>query len=68
LLVGSILLVIVSHLTLLVLSVVFRYDFRLPNSVPRANNFFYSYVVLAELEERRVGSISGYRPSSLEEF
>jgi hypothetical protein len=29
---------------------------------------FYSYSVLAELEEGGVGSISGYRPSSLKEF
>jgi hypothetical protein len=29
---------------------------------------FYSYAVFAELEERRVGLILGYTPSSLEEF
>jgi hypothetical protein len=35
-----------------------------PNLVPRAS----SYVVLTELEERRVGSDLGYRLSSIEEF
>jgi hypothetical protein len=38
--------------------------FRFSNPVPMAD----SYVVLTELEERRVGSILGYRTSSIEEF
>jgi hypothetical protein len=39
-----------------------------PNLVLRANNFFYSYVVLAELEERHVASNLRHRPSSVKEF
>jgi hypothetical protein len=39
-----------------------------PNPVLRANNFFYSYAILDELEERGVGSISGYSPSSCDEY
>jgi hypothetical protein len=36
--------------------------------VPRVDRFFYSYAILAELVERHVESILGYRPSSLDEF
>jgi hypothetical protein len=39
-----------------------------PNPVLRADSFFYSYVVLAKLEEMNVRLISGYRLSSVEEF
>jgi hypothetical protein len=56
LLVDSILAAIVSHVTLLASIVIFRCDFRLSNSVLRAK-LFYSYVVLAELEERRDASV-----------
>jgi hypothetical protein len=68
LLVNSILAAIVSHVTLFASIVIFRYDSKLPNSVLRVNSFFYSYVILAELEERHVGSILGYRPSSYKKF
>jgi hypothetical protein len=37
-LLGSILIVIVSHVILFTLSVAFRYDFRLPNPVLRVNS------------------------------
>jgi hypothetical protein len=38
------------------------------NPDPTTEYFFYSYTVLAELEERGVGSILGYRPSFGKEF
>jgi hypothetical protein len=62
LLVGLILLAEISHVSLFALSVVFCCDFRLSNPV------LYSYAVLIEIEERRVGSILGYRVSSLKKF
>jgi hypothetical protein len=50
---------------LLVLICVFA---AVPNPVSRADSFFYSYAVLAKLEEMDVSLILGYRPSSIEEF
>jgi hypothetical protein len=50
------------------LSASIRVSDAVSNLVLRADNFFYSYTVLDELEERNAGSISGYRTSSLEEF
>jgi hypothetical protein len=45
-----------------------RVSIAVPNPVPRADSFFYSYAVLAELEERDVESILRYMPSSVNEF
>jgi hypothetical protein len=43
-------------------------DLRFSNPVPRGSKLFYSYMVMTDLEERRVGSELGYRPSSHREF
>jgi hypothetical protein len=44
-----------------------RVSAMVPNPVPRADNLAIA-AVLAELEERGVESILGYRPSFCEEF
>jgi hypothetical protein len=42
--------------------------FRFSNPALRTSNFSNSYMALTELEEMRVESILGYRPSSLDDF
>jgi hypothetical protein len=66
--VGSILIVIVLHVTLLTSIVIFRYDYKLTNLVSKVNSFFYNCVVLTELEERCFGLILRHRLSSIKEL
>jgi hypothetical protein len=61
------LIVVVSYVVLIILiSVSIVFPIAYPGS--KDQKLFDSYMVLAELGERRVGSILGYRSSSLKEF